>query len=221
MKDKPNKFFDEDRYCEVYVGTVNHIYVETTTPLPVRTVFIKPDDKKEKWLIIDSCMVEISIGTRVELCCWNGSIRLASRKSKNYIVTNAQIIHLNNLSPVPELPKGIIDMTKEQALIRYIKHMNKGMFGYDEKSRAYYVGIAREKLKNLRFNKQSDPDRYNALETEREGIRQNFLGEGYPHQADFNKLYERFDAIDNELTARWQVKTDENLPNLFNLDNLT
>ncbi len=106
---------------------------------------------------------------------------------------------------------GDLDMTKEDALKRYITHMNNGMFGNDKEMRAEYVRRARIKLNNLRLNRKSDPDRYEELERQREKIRQAFLGDNFPEQDDFHTLYERLDEIDTELTTLWQSSQVEEL----------
>ena len=108
-------------------------------------------------------------------------------------------------------------MTKEQALTRYIKHMQNGVFGYpsDKDKRDYYINWARKRLTTLRLNKRNDPERYNKLENERKGIYQKFRGkvDGENLADTYTDLYDRFTEIDDELTTLWA--TDPNMPELF------
>ena len=104
-------------------------------------------------------------------------------------------------------------MTKEQSLIRYIKHMSKGSFGYAERKdlRDYYIDLAKDLLRTLRVNKTNDPDRYNKLESERKEISQKVVNFNMSPEDAYNRCEE----IDKELTTLWKV--ENNLPSIFNI----
>ena len=99
------------------------------------------------------------------------------------------------------------NMTKEQALIGYIKFMSGSTL--PESKRKAYVRDARGKLNNLLENKMSDTDRYDALEKEFQEIRQTFAaGEMPPTAESFNERYGRFCDIGRELTTLWEDPED-------------
>lgn len=217
MSDKNNKFFDKDRFCEVYTGTVRKVHKQAlpdwSSQMPARAIFIEPFDKKTKWLVISGFLMDIPEGTRLEICCFNGSLQLAYHRSKNYVITNGQILNIEILNK----PKEVFsEMTKEEALENYIKNMGAGRYGYSKERIAQYISSAKQGLTNLRANKLFDPERYNALETERAGIYSKFLGntdEGENLGDIINTLYARFEEIGDELTTLWEQ--DEDLASAF------
>ncbi len=97
-------------------------------------------------------------------------------------------------------------MTKEQALVGYIKFM--GGSTLPESNRDKYVRDARSKLNNLRENKMSDNDRYNTLEKEYQEIRQALINEKPDTAKGFNEVYGRFCDIGRELTTLWEEPED-------------
>ena len=97
-------------------------------------------------------------------------------------------------------------MTKEQALVDYIKFMGRSTL--PESKRDAYVKDARSKLNYLRENKLSDNDKYNALEKEYQEIRQGFVVEKPETVIEFNLIIRRFREVGEELTTLWEETED-------------
>ena len=155
--------------------------------------------------------MDIELGSEVEICCFNGSIRLASRKSNNYVIMTSQILNLDIVSPFKRLEDFIskqeFTMTKEQALVEYIDFM-RFRSTLPQTTRDKYVKDARTKLNNLRENKLSDPDRYNLLVSEHQDIRNSLANNKPADVKDFNEVYGRFSDIGIELTSLWEEIED-------------
>ena len=196
-----DKFFDPDRFCEVYSGTVVQAYLSVGI-IPSRTLFVRPYDDKEKWLYIDGFFMDIAMGSEIEICLFNGSIRLASRKSNNYVVMTSQILNLEIIY-CPKPYKAEYYMKKEAALKKYINHMQTGMLGCNLDTRRHYISWARGLISNLRRNKKYDPERFEALEKRREEVRQVFLGQEISLRKSWEEYYDEFEKIDDELTSPW------------------
>lgn len=228
MSDKNNKFFDRERFCEVYTGTVEKVVKQKlpdwSSMNPARTVFIKPFDKKTKWLIIDAFCIELPEGIKVEICCFNGSLQLAYKRAKNYVITQGQILNIEFLDNPKEFSLKVnasITDSKEESLEKYIDNMRRGVLGYDKKRRDSYISSAKLSLRNLQANRLSDPDRYETLDKEYRQIKCKFAGyvEGRENLAEVaHELYDRLDAIGKELTTLWD--TDADLENAFDFSNL-
>lgn len=97
-------------------------------------------------------------------------------------------------------------MTKEQALVDYIKFMKGSTL--PERKRDAYAKDARVKLNNLRENKLSDNDKYNALEKEYQEIRQRLVVEKPKTALEFNLIHGRFCDIGRLLTSLWEEPED-------------
>ena len=97
-------------------------------------------------------------------------------------------------------------MTKEQALIGYIKFMVGSTL--PQRKRDEYAKDARVKLNNLRENKLSDNDKYNALEKEYQEIRQGLVVEKPDNVLEFNLICRKFREVGEELTSLWEEPED-------------
>ena len=206
MNDKVSKFFERERFCEVYVGTIRKCSITKQTHYcDTRTIIIQPDDKDTKWLIIVGFLMDLPIDARVEICCFNGSLQLASRKSNNYVITNAQILNIEILNKRLECFMDNVGATYEQELLIYIERIKSGSYGFTKSKRQEYLRWARYSLSNLRQNKKSDPERFERLNNRREEIRQLFLNTDMEEEnPNLTELQSEHWDIGEELITRWQ-----------------
>ena len=216
------KFFERERFCEVYVGTVRKcsIYNNYENPMGGRFVFIEPDDKSVKWLILDGFLMDLPLGAHVEICCFNGSLRLASRKSGNYVITNAQILNIEILNKRVSNFMSNVGATYEQELLIYIERIKNKSYGFTKKKGKEYLRSARNDLSILRENKKFDPERFAKLESRREEIRQLFLDmpeDEYQNKIsiNFTELQHEHWNIGEELITQWQ---EEDLDDFDDID---